>query len=88
MGVHEGGTLGGGLYNVNNWFTLGTGQKCCFLGFFWKITTYWPPLDERVRSSFTMKLFVRELQKLESLYTIFMDFMYKKHSFILKKNGL
>ena len=77
MGVHEGGTLGG--------LTLGTGQKCCFLGFFWKITTYWPPLDERVLSSFTMKLFVRELQKLESLYTIFMDFMYKKHSFILKK---
>ena len=23
-----------------------------FLGTFWKITTYWSPLDERVRSSF------------------------------------
>ena len=23
-----------------------------FLGIFWKIFTYWPPLDERVRSSF------------------------------------
>ena len=26
-----------------------------FLGTFWKITTYWSPLDERVRSSFAEK---------------------------------
>ena len=29
----------------------GTGHNAV-LGTFWKITTYWPPLDERVRSSF------------------------------------
>ena len=41
------GTLrGGGEVVVMNW------SKMLFLGTFWKITTYWPPLDERVRSSF------------------------------------
>ena len=29
----------------------GTGHNAV-LGTFWKNTTYWPPLDERVRSSF------------------------------------
>ena len=44
-----GGTLGrggGGVFDVRSW------SKMLFLGFFWKITTYSPPLDERVRSSF------------------------------------
>ena len=30
-------------------------SKMLFLGTFWKITTYWSPLDERVRSSFAEK---------------------------------
>ena len=30
-------------------------SKMLFLGNFWKITTYWSPLDERVRSSFAEK---------------------------------
>ena len=43
----DGGTLGRGVgVDVRSW------SKMLFLGTFWKITTYWPPLDERVRSSF------------------------------------
>ena len=44
-----GGTLGRSgvvVVDVRSW------SKMLFLGTFWKITTYWPPLDERVRSSF------------------------------------
>ena len=37
---------GGGGIDVRSW------SKRLFLGIFWKITTYWPPLDERVRLSF------------------------------------
>ena len=39
------GTLGRGV-DVRSW------SKMLFLGTFWKTTTYWSPLDERVRSSF------------------------------------
>ena len=49
MGVREGGTswVGGTLrggegVDVRSW------SKMLFLDTFWKITTYWPPLDERV----------------------------------------
>ena len=53
-----GGGGGGGGY-VGGWGYVGTGvgvdvrswSKMLFLGTFWKITTYWPPVDERVRSS-------------------------------------
>ena len=46
-GVRWGGVRwGGGGFDVRNW------SKRLFLGTFWKITTYWPPLDERVCSSF------------------------------------
>ena len=41
-----GGVYVGGGFDVRNW------SKRLFLGTFWKITTYWPPLDERVCSSF------------------------------------
>ena len=46
--VVEGGVGwgGGGLTCLRNW------SKMLFLVTFRKITTYWPPLDERVRSSF------------------------------------
>ena len=40
---------GGGVVDVKSW------SKMLFLGTFWKITTYWSPLDERVRSSFAEK---------------------------------
>ena len=44
----RGGKLGrgGGVVDVKSW------SKMLFLGTFWKITTYWSPLDERVRSNF------------------------------------
>ena len=41
-----GGGGGCGVVDVKSW------SKMLFLGFFWKITTYWSLLDERVRSSF------------------------------------
>ena len=47
----RGGKLGwgGGVVDVKSW------SKMLFLGTFWKITTCWSPLDERVRSSFAEK---------------------------------
>ena len=41
-----GGYVGEGGVDVRSW------SKVLFLGTFWKITTCWSPLDERVRSSF------------------------------------
>ena len=45
MGTLERGGGGGGV-DVMSW------SKMLYLGSFWKINTYWSPLDERVRSSF------------------------------------
>ena len=39
----------GGVVDVKSW------SKMLFLGTFWKLTTYWSPLDERARSSFAEK---------------------------------
>ena len=48
--VGEGGWIrwagGGVVVDVRSW------SKMLFLGTFWKITTYWRPLVQRVRSSF------------------------------------
>ena len=43
------GRGGGVVDDVKSW------SKMVFLSTFWKITTYWSPLDERVRSSFAEK---------------------------------
>ena len=56
-GVRRGlvGTLAGGVdggLHVGGGVDLRSWYKMLFLGIFWKITTYWSPLDERVRSSF------------------------------------
>ena len=40
---------GGWVVDVKSW------SKMLFMGTFWKITTYWSPLDERVHSSFAEK---------------------------------
>ena len=48
-GVVSWGGGGGGVVDVKSW------SKMLFLVTFWKITTYWSPLDERVRSSFAEK---------------------------------
>ena len=48
-GVCWGWGRGGGVVDVKSW------SKMLFLGTFWKITTNWSPLDERVRSSFAEK---------------------------------
>ena len=48
-GVKLGRGLVGAVVDVKSW------SKMLFLGTFWKITTYWSPLDERVRSSFAEK---------------------------------
>ena len=48
-GVSWGGGGGGGVVDVKSW------SKVLFLGTFCKITTYWSPLDEGVRSSFAEK---------------------------------
>ena len=49
MGGLSWGGGGGGVVDVKSW------SKMLFLGTFWKITTYWSPLVERVRSSFAEK---------------------------------
>ena len=76
--VRDGGTLwvGGGGY-------IGAGRgrgvearswsKKLFLGTFQKITTYWPPLDERVRSGFAESCKIRVI--IYKTLSIFMDFM-------------
>ena len=75
-------------------FLKKTGQKCSFWAFFgkllhiglFKITTNWPPLDERVRSSFaeSCKKYSQNLQNL----IIFHGFYVQKiiHYFENKKD--
>ena len=50
-GVHWGGG-GGGCMLQRGGVDLTSWSKLLFLGTFWKISTYWPLLDERVGSSF------------------------------------
>ena len=50
VGVYVGG--GGVRWGEGEGVDVRSWSKMQFLGTFWKITTYWPPLDERVRSSF------------------------------------
>ena len=44
---------GGGMVRWGIWYLEGgCRDELLFLATFWKITTYWRPLEERVRSSF------------------------------------
>ena len=52
---------GGGVVDMKSW------SKMLFLGTFWKITTYWSPLDERVRSSFAEKTAQKPLKNRSNL---------------------
>ena len=86
-----GGTLGGGgglRWGLGGGVDVRSWSKLLFLVTFWKINTYWPPLDERVRSSFADEFcsFVKVLQRviIYKILSIFLDFMYKNYSIILK----
>ena len=75
------GYVGRGVgVDVKSW------SKKLFLGTFWKIATYWPPLDERVRSSFAESC-KNQSHYLQNLIGFHGFFVQKIIHYIENKNG-